>query len=331
MDLRSDTVTKPTQKMRQAIYQAKVGDDVFQEDDSINELQEYGVKIFAKPASLFFPTGTQAGLCTLLSHCQRGDEYICGQDSHIYKYEGGGGAVLGGIQPQPIENNDDGTLDLAKVTQAIKPIDFHFAKTKLLCLENTIMGKTLTMKYMEQAKDLAKSKNLNIHLDGARIFNAAIELKCDVRDILKHFDSATICLSKGLSAPIGTLLVGEKDFIKQALRWRKMCGGGMRQAGFMAAAAKVALEESPLLLIEDHKKANSLQKLLKKRAKLKAVAHTNMVFFEVPASHCKPLQDDLLKAGFKSFINPYTRIVFHKDIAHQEVLTLAKVILDYFA
>ena len=258
MDFRSDTVTKPTQAMRQAMADALVGDDVYGDDPTVNELEAWVAERHGFEAALFTTSGTQANLLGLMSHCDRGDEYLCGQQAHNYKYEAGGAAVLGSIQPQPIENNPDGTLDFDKLRAAIKPDDSHFARTKLLSLENTINGKVLPLSYLAQAREFVEQHGLSLHLDGARAYNAAVALNVDIREIAKHFDSMTICLSKGLSAPIGSLLLGSKAYIAKARRLRKMVGGGMRQAGILAAAGKLALTEQVEQLKVDHANAKLL-------------------------------------------------------------------------
>lgn len=258
IDLRSDTVTLPSSRMRAALATAEVGDDVYGEDPTVNKLESIAAEKMDKEAALFVSSGTQSNLIAVLTHCQRGDEYIAGQTAHNYKYEAGGAAVLGGVQPQPIDYEPDGTLNLDKVASYIKRDDFHFAKTRLLCLENTQGGKALPLKYIEEADVFAKKHGLATYLDGARIFNAAIKLKIDARKIAQHFDSVSICLSKGLAAPVGSLLCGKTEFIKRARRWRKMLGGGMRQAGIIAAAGIIALTEMVERLEEDHLNAQRL-------------------------------------------------------------------------
>jgi threonine aldolase len=234
IDLRSDTVTQPTAAMRRAMADAEVGDDVYGEDPTVNRLEARAAEMFGHEAAVLVSSGTQSNLLALLSHCQRGDEYIAGQRAHIYRTEGGGGAVLGGIQPQPLDFQSDGTLDLEQVAQAIKPDNVHFARTRLLCLENTQLGKVLPLDYMARARALADEHGLALHLDGARVFNAAIQLGVAVDTITAPFDSVSVCLSKGLGAPAGSLLCGTRAFVGEARRGRKMLGGGMRQAGVLA-------------------------------------------------------------------------------------------------
>ena len=228
VDLRSDTVTQPTAGMREAMMAAPLGDDVFGDDPTVNALQERIAALLGFEAALFMPTGTQSNLCGLLAHCGRGDEYLVGQMAHTYRYEAGGGAVFGSIQPQPIPNQPDGTLLLSDIEAAIKPDDAHFAKSRLLCLENTWNGNALPLGYIEQATSLAKKRGLAAHLDGARLFNAAVASKVPAREITRHFDSVSVCFSKGLGAPVGSALVGSHALIAKAKRVRKMAGGTMR-------------------------------------------------------------------------------------------------------
>jgi len=234
IDLRSDTVTKPSAGMMEAMMKAEVGDDVYGEDPTVNELEALAAKMLGTEDAVFCTSGTQSNLLALLVHCDRGDEYIVGQHAHTYRYEGGGAAVFGSIQPQPLDFENDGTLNLEKVSQFIKPDDFHYANTKLLCLENTQAGKVLPLEYLETANKFATDNGLILHLDGARIFNAAIKLKVDVKKITTYFDTISCCLSKGLGAPVGSVLCGSKNQIEKARRWRKVLGGGMRQAGILA-------------------------------------------------------------------------------------------------
>ena len=256
VDLRSDTVTRPTAAMREAMHRAELGDDVFGDDPSVNALQEQIAALLGKEAALFMPSGTQSNLAGIMSHCGRGDEYIVGQGAHCYRYEAGGAAVLGSVQPQPLSNQPDGSLGLADIEAAIKPDDEHFARSRLLALENTIGGRVLPMTYLAEATALARRHGLGTHLDGARLFNAAVALGGDARANAKaiagHFDSVSVCFSKGLGAPVGSALVGPKELIQRAHRWRKMLGGGMRQAGVLAAAAQHALEHHIDRLADDH-------------------------------------------------------------------------------
>ncbi|CAM3088989.1 low-specificity L-threonine aldolase [Vibrio rarus] len=258
MDFRSDTVTQPTKAMREAMACASVGDDVYGDDPTMNEFEAWAAKTHGFAAALFTTSGTQANLLALMVHCERGDEYLCGQQAHNYMYEAGGAAVLGSIQPQPIMNEPDGTLCFKKLAAAIKPDDFHFARTRLLSLENTINGKVLPLDYLAQARQFVDTHHLKLHLDGARVYNAAVALDVDIKEIAQHFDTMTVCLSKGLCAPVGALLLGDNVTINKARRIRKMLGGGMRQVGFLAAAGKLALTEQVPQLNIDHANAKHL-------------------------------------------------------------------------
>ena len=260
VDLRSDTVTQPTSAMREAMLAAPLGDDVFADDPSVNALQDKMAALLGFEAALFVPTGTQSNLCAILAHCERGDEYIVGQMAHCYRWEGGGAAVFGSVQPQPLNHQPDGTLALADIEAAIKPDDAHFARTRLLTLENTLGGKLLPFDYVQQATDLAKNHGLARHLDGARLFNAAVaqaaltgnDISIEARRIAQCFDSVSVCLSKGLGAPVGSVLCGSRELIKRAHRIRKMAGGGMRQSGMLAAAGSYALDHHVARLADDH-------------------------------------------------------------------------------
>ncbi len=318
IDLRSDTLTQPSKKMKEFMFKAPLGDDVYGEDPSVNALEEKVAKLTKKEAALFVTSGTQSNLLALLSHCNRADEYICGQDAHIYKYEAGGGAVVGSIQPQPIEFEKDATLDLKKVKEKIKPKDNHFARTKLLCLENTHHGQVLSMDYLKKANKFAKKNNLLLHLDGARVFNAVVDLDVKLSDITKHFDSASLCLSKGLGTPAGSVLVGSKEFIKEARHYRKMIGGGLRQAGILASAGIYALDNHIEDLKKDHKLAKYLADELRKIEKITVVSnHTNMMFIQVEDENKlkKHLEkNNILISGYGKL-----RLVIHRDIKKEDV------------
>ncbi|EHU5197120.1 low-specificity L-threonine aldolase [Vibrio vulnificus] len=323
MDFRSDTVTRPTPAMREAMANAIVGDDVYGDDPTVNELEAFAAKEAGFEAALFTTSGTQANLLGLMAHCERGDEYLCGQQAHNYRYEAGGAAVLGSIQPQPVENNPDGTLPFDKLAAAIKPDDSHFARTKLLSLENTINGKVLPLSYLQEARAFVDKHNLKLHLDGARVYNAATALDVPVRDIAQYFDSMTICLSKGLGAPVGSLLLGSKEYIAKARRLRKMVGGGMRQAGILAAPGKLALTEQVAQLKVDHANAKALAQGL---SELPGV-HVNPDFVQTNIVFAK-LDDNVdintiaQKLAEESIIitpgNPI-RFVTHKDISRQDI------------
>jgi threonine aldolase len=321
IDLRSDTVTQPCAAMRSAMANAPVGDDVYGDDPTVNALQAEAVRLSGKEAALFLPTGTQANLVALLSHCQRGEEYIVGQQAHNYKYEAGGAAVLGSIQPQPIEANPDGTLPLDKVAAAIKPDDIHFARTRLLSLENTISGKVLPLDYLQQAWQFSRERGLALHVDGARIFNAAVALDVPLKTLVQYCDTFTICLSKGLGAPVGSLLCGSEAFIQHALRWRKMTGGGMRQAGILAASGLYALEHNVQRLKEDHDNAQWLEKQLCAIGVKIADpgAQTNLLYLHQSPKLAATLGAYMQEHGVLISSAPLTRIVTHLNVSRQDL------------
>jgi len=331
IDLRSDTVTRPSKQMRSKMMEAPVGDDVYGDDPSVNRLQQIAAELTGFEASLFATSGTQANLIGIMSHCERGDEYIVGQQAHTYKYEAGGAAVLGSIQPQPIDFELDATLDLGKVAEKIKPDDFHFAKTKLLCLENTQNGKALPLSYLEEASLFCKQHQLKLHLDGARLFNAVIEKNVTVKAITQHFDSTSICLSKGLGAPVGSLLCGSKTFIDRARRWRKMVGGGTRQAGILAAAGIYALENNINRLQTDHDNAQLLANGLQGHDALTidSVA-TNMVFLRMNTETAEALAQYLKEHNILITPGKITRLVTHLDINADDVELVLSKIVDFF-
>ena len=290
VDLRSDTVTQPTAAMRTAMMAAPLGDDVFADDPTVNALQARIANMLGFEAALFVPTGTQSNLCGIMAHCERGDEFIVGQLAHCYRWEGGGAAVLGSVQPQPLQNQSDGSLDLQAIEDAIKPDDAHFAKSRLLCLENTLGGKLLPFDYVQSATELARSKGLYRHLDGARLFNAAVAQAAqtgktaqqEARHIAQCFDSVSVCFSKGLGAPVGSALCGSREFIGRAHRVRKMLGGGMRQSGVLAAAALHALDHHIERLADDHALATRLAQGLQGIEGLAVEApQTNIVFVDL--------------------------------------------------
>ena len=315
VDLRSDTVTRPTPAMREAMARAEVGDDVFGDDPTVNLLQERIAALLGFEAALFVPSGTMSNLCALMSHCERGDEAIVGQMAHTYRYEAGGGAVLGSIQPQPLPQQPDGTLLLSDIEAAIKPDDAHFPRTRLLCLENTWNGKVLPLRYLEDAKALARRRGLACHLDGARLFNAAVASGTTVERIARGFDSASVCFSKGLGAPVGSALCGSTDFIARALRVRKMLGGAMRQSGLLAAAALHALDNHVDRLVEDHANACRLADDLARIAGLMVVApDTNIVFATVEGARTEALLAHLSQRGVLATGLIGLRFVTHLDV-----------------
>jgi threonine aldolase len=315
VDLRSDTVTRPTAAMRTAIAAAGVGDDVFGDDPTVNALQERVAALLGKEAALFMSSGTQSNLCALLAHCGRGDEYIVGQLAHTYRYEGGGAAVLGSIQPQPLPNQPDGTLKLEDIAAAIKPDDPHFARTRLLALENTWNGNVLSTQYTNAACELARSRDLATHLDGARLFNAAVASGRSVADLARTFDSVSICFSKGLGAPIGSMLVGSKELIARAHRVRKMVGGGLRQVGLLAAAADHALTHHVDRLADDHALARRLAEGLTALPGVTVTPpQTNIVFAQVSDGRGPALLAHLKSRGVLATGLIGLRFVTHLDV-----------------
>jgi threonine aldolase len=331
VDLRSDTVTRPTAAMRDAMMRAELGDDVFGDDPTVNALQERIAAMLGKEAALFVPSGTQGNLTAVMSHCQRGDEVICGQQSHTYRYEAGGAAVLGSVQPQPIAHQPDGTLALADIAAAIKPDDDHFARTRLLALENTLGGKALPVQYMADATALARQRGLATHLDGARLFNAAVKLGVPARQIAQHFDSVSVCFSKGLGAPVGSALVGSKDLIRQAHKWRKMLGGGMRQAGVLAAAAIHALDHHIDRLADDHVLARRLADGLQGIPGLSVEPpQTNMVFAEATGGRAAGLVPHLKSRGVLTTGVYQLRFVTHLDVDASGIDRAVAAVREHF-
>ena len=334
IDLRSDTVTQPTPAMRAAMMAAPLGDDVFGDDPSVNALQDKIATLLGKEAALFMPTGTQSNLCALMSHCQRGDEYIVGQMAHTYRWEGGGGAVLGSIQPQPLNNQPDGSLALADIEAAIKPDDPHFARSKLLCLENTIGGQVLSLDYQRAATELARRKGLSTHLDGARLFNAAVAMGGDAlvnaRAIADLYDSVSVCFSKGLGAPVGSALVGSAELVGRAKRIRKMAGGAMRQAGLLAAAASHALDHHVERLAIDHANARQLAEGLAGLPGVTVVPpQTNIVFVDLaPGRDGNAVVKAAAERGVR-FTGLYRlRFVTHLDVSADDIPRAVSILRD---
>ena len=313
IDLRSDTVTQPTVAMRDAMARAEVGDDVYGEDPTVNALEALAAERLGFAAALFVPSGTMSNLLALMTHCGRGDEYVAGQQAHTYKYEGGGGAVLGGIQPQPLPFQEDGTLDLDAVEAVIKPDDFHFARTRLLCLENTLAGTPLPLDYPHRARALCDRRKLAMHLDGARIFNAAIAGGVPVTALTSAFDSVSVCLSKGLGAPAGSVLCGNAEFVRSARRTRKMLGGGMRQAGILAAAGIHALNHHVDRLADDHRRATRLTDALSGLNTFagRVRCATNMMFVELDPHELANLSKHLERSNVRV---RGSRWVVHLDV-----------------
>jgi len=334
IDFRSDTVTRPDAGMRKAMAEAEVGDDVYGDDPTVNRLEKVGAEMLGKEASLFASSGTQTNLLALLVHCERGDEYIVGQGAHTYRFEGGGAAVLGSIQPQPLDFDPDGTLPLDKVEAVIKPADFHFARTRLLCLENTQAGKVLPLDYQAHASALARGRGLAIHLDGARVFNASVKLGVDVREISRHYDTVSVCLSKGLGAPVGSLLFGPAEAISRARRWRKVLGGGMRQAGIIAAGGLYALEHNVARLAEDHENAACLAGLLAGIDEVEVAprsGETNMVFASLRRGEPEHLASFLRERGILILGENPMRLVTHLNLRRRDMDDLARGIKAFLA
>jgi threonine aldolase len=320
--------------MLDAMYRAPVGDDVYGEDPTTNRLEKLAAEMLGKEASLFCPSGTQSNLAALLTHCGRGDEYIVGQHAHTYKYEGGGAAVFGSIQPQPLPFLENGCFDLDEVAQYIKKDDFHFARTRLLCLENTHAGLALPLEYLESCKEFVNRKNLLFHLDGARLFNAARKWDVDAHQIAKYFDSISICLSKGLGAPVGSLLCGTRDFIREARRWRKVLGGGMRQTGILAAAGIYALENNVARLSEDHQNAWAMARGLTEIDELQVCYQdnqTNMVFITIAQSDLEGLYVYLRQHGVIIPHETKVRLVTHLEINRDDIDFIVSVFNKYYS
>ena len=328
IDLRSDTVTHPTPEMWEAMYRAEVGDDVFGEDPTVNRLEAMAAERMGKEAALFVVSGTMGNLVALLTHCGRGDEAIVGDQSHTFLFEQGGMAALGGITPRPIPNQPDGTLRLEDIEAAIRPDNVHFPRTRLICLENThnmCNGTPLTPEYTAQVARLARQHGLKVHLDGARVFNAAAALGVNVKELVREVDSVMFCLSKGLCAPVGSLLCGDADFIAEARRARKVVGGGMRQAGVLAAAGIVALERMTQRLEEDHRRARRLADGL---AQIPGVevgpVHTNILYFWLTEEATKTPEevlDGLAERGIRVLgrENGQFRAVTHYWITDEDI------------
>jgi len=342
VDLRSDTVTRPTPAMRQAMFDAPVGDDVLGDDPSVNALQDHIADLLGFESALFMPTGTQSNFCAIAAHCDRGEEYLVGQMAHTYRWEGGGAAVMGSVQPQPILQQTDGSIAIADIEAAIKPDDAHYAITKMLALENTWGGKVLSMDYLQQATAFVKSKGLSRHLDGARLFNAAVAQATinktkpndEAKRIAQCFDSVSVCFSKGLGAPVGSALCGSKALIHRAHRVRKMAGGGMRQAGILAAAAHHAIDHHVGRLTEDHALMQHLAKGFSGINGLQFEApQTNILFVDL-VGDAKPLATQ-----FVSYLKDHgvlvnglyrLRFVTHLDVNQQGIEHAISVIQQFF-
>lgn len=328
IDLRSDTVTQPTPGMLAAMHAAPTGDDVYGEDPMVNRLEAELATRLGFQAALFVPSGTMSNLLGLMAHCERGEEYIVGQQAHTYKYEGGGAAVLGSIQPQPLEFQADGTLDLDQVKAAIKPDDFHFARTRLLALENTMQGKVLPLSYLAQARDFTRENGLQLHLDGARLYNAAVKLGVPAGEITQYFDSVSVCLSKGLGAPVGSVLCGTQAYIAKARRLRKMVGGGMRQAGILAAAGLYALDHQVQRLEQDHAHAAQLAEGLQAQGYTVEPVQTNMVYVQLN-TRASEFKAFAAARGVTVTAAPRLRMVTHLDVDAAQVEQVVGVFADF--
>ncbi len=331
-DFRSDTVTRPSPAMRAAMAAAPVGDDVLGDDPTVSALEAEVAELLDFEAAVFVPSGTQSNLIGVMTHCARGDEYIVGQEAHTYRYEAGGAAVLGSVQPQPLNNAADGTIPLPDIEAAIKPHDAHFARTRLIALENTIGGRVLPAGYAAAAREIADAHGLAMHLDGARLWNAAVKQGVPPRTIAQNFDSVSVCLSKGLGAPVGSVLCGGHEFVRDARRWRKMLGGGMRQAGIIAAAGRYAIAHNIARLAEDHENAARLAAGLARHAELAvAPAQTNMVFVGVPETIVAALNAHLAADGVRPYGTARQRWCTHLDVARADVDAAIACVDRFFA
>jgi len=331
IDLRSDTVTSPNEEMRQSIFEARVGDDVLEEDPTIQKLEQYASKLLGKESGIFLPSGTMGNLISFLVHCPRGSEALLGDKSHTFIYEAGGISAFGGVHSHQLKNNDDGTIEIDDIKSAIRGDNVHFPRTSLISLENThnmCYGTPITKDYIKLVSNIAKENGLKIHIDGARLFNAAVGLDTDVKEFVKDVDSVTFCLSKGLSAPVGSVLCGNKKFIYEARRMRKALGGGMRQAGIIAAAGLVSLDKMIPQLINDHENAKRLADGISTISGLSVnteKVHTNILYFSVDESKMKgsELVEKMGQHKVKFFeVSPNRfRLVTHSNISSEDVNT----------
>lgn len=329
IDYRSDTMTRPSEQMKEFMMRAPVGDDVWGEDPTIAQFQEEVAELLGKESALFFPTATQTNLAGVMAHCQRGEEYIVGQEAHCYKWEAGGAAVLGSVQPQPIDLEDDGTLNLEKVKGAIKPDDPHHAVTKLLCIENTQAGKVLPIDYIRETCSFCDEHGLGLHMDGARVFNAAVALGVSVRDITKYANTITLCLSKGLGCPAGAVLVGDDNLIKKAYRWRKMLGGAFRQGGILAAAGQYALKNHIDGLSQDHENARVLAEGIRAMDDPRILVNyqaTNMLSVSITDTSLIAFakEKDILFPNGKTL-----RLVTHRDISEEDIQSTLTMLSEW--
>ncbi|WP_270803719.1 MULTISPECIES: low-specificity L-threonine aldolase [Aeromonas] len=332
IDLRSDTVTQPTDAMRQAMLHAEVGDDVYGEDPGVNALEAFGARLLGKQAALFVPSGTMSNLLAVMSHCQRGEGAILGNAAHIYRYEAQGSAVLGSVALQPLPMQRDGTLAFDDIKAALAPDDAHFVQTRLICLENTHNGKVLPLSYLQEMGAFVAERGLKLHLDGARLFNAAVASETPVEVIAAPFDSISICLSKGLGAPVGSLLVGSHDFIARARRLRKMLGGGMRQAGILAQAGLFALEQHVTRLADDHRRAKRLAEGLAAQPGIEldlSLVQSNMVFLRLHEGESAPLLAFMKERGILFSGYGELRLVTHLQINDDDIEEVIDAFTEY--
>lgn len=332
IDLRSDTVTQPTDAMRQAMLHAEVGDDVYGEDPGVNALEAFGARLLGKQAALFVPSGTMSNLLAVMSHCQRGEGAILGNAAHIYRYEAQGSAVLGSVALQPLPMQRDGTLAFDDIKAALAPDDTHFVQTRLICLENTHNGKVLPLSYLQEMGAFVADRGLKLHLDGARLFNAAVASETPVEVIAAPFDSISICLSKGLGAPVGSLLVGSHDFIARARRLRKMLGGGMRQAGILAQAGLFALEQHVTRLADDHRRAKRLAEGLAALPGIEldlSLVQSNMVFLRLREGESAPLLAFMKERGILFSGYGELRLVTHLQINDDDIEEVIDAFTEY--
>lgn len=343
IDCRSDTVTVPSEAMRLVMANAPVADDVYGEDPSINELEQYAAELCGKEAALYVPTGTMGNLACVLSHCQRGDEIIVGDRSHLVLYERGTTASLGGVHSRQIPNNNDGTIPLSAIASCIRPYDVHTPVTTLICLEqthNVCGGTVLPISYLKSVHELAQSRNIKVHYDGARLFNACVALGCSAKEMLQYADSCTFCLSKGLGAPVGSVVVGTRAFIEQARRWRKALGGGMRQAGIIASAGSFALKNNIEQLAQDHRNARRFAEVVKTElgsvvAIVGAGEHdglpqSNIVIMKLASPIANHIKTAAKERGLllSSLSDSIVRAVFHLNVSQEQTESAAKIFVD---
>ena len=332
IDYRSDTLTQPTAEMRECMARATVGDDVYGEDPSVNQLEQTAAQLLGKQAGLFVSSGTQGNLLAMLGHCQRGDEYISGDVYHVYLSEARGASVLGGIASTALAIGDQFEVPVDSLRQAIKPDNIHYPVSRLLCLENTVHGRVQSQSHLQALCDLAHEAGLLTHLDGARLMNAAIAEGISAMEISAPFDSVSLCLSKGLGAPVGSVLCGTNEFIDKARRNRKLLGGGTRQAGVLAACGLYALEHNIERLVEDHSNAEQLAKALASLQVMAVGQYTNMVFISPPAEHIAPLCEHLRDSGINMTADtPTMRMVTHLDISSDDIRMTIGAFRDYFS